>query len=486
MWRRFLLVAVLLTGFTAFAFSQARPVLGILPFTGGIGGDGEAIATLIAMEPEIMRAFTVVPRTAALNALFAEHYFQLAGLTDSDTIAGIGRMLNADYVLSGNIRRLGDRNLVIATIVNVETFEQVAGYYRTYLTVDEVRGFLPSMSRSMVNATLRRGASRPPSLAMLPFTVAPGVSAQDAETLSKILAIEIINTGDYVVLPRTSTIQAALAEMDFQMMGYTEDEEMAALGRAINADFVLSGGVHRLGAMNLFTAQVLRVRDGSLFAGAARDYRIIADGVDLMAELAILLTDPQDAQARIAALHRRRPAAPRPPRAPRVSPLEDPTRFWGMGISVTSSATEVAVAENVALGFSIHATLAPLRHSFVRIGCDVLFGESRYWYRVESSFSSGGFSSRSITPFVHFAYFQPFANGRAGWYIGIGGGFTMTSFDVRGWDIVSDSFPTIDFVVGLNAWGRLSVSYIVRTNFSAISDRLLIGYTHRFRSRGNR
>jgi len=65
MWRRFLLVAVLLTGFTAFAFSQARPVLGILPFTGGSGGDGEAIATIIAMEPEIMRAFTVVPRNLA-------------------------------------------------------------------------------------------------------------------------------------------------------------------------------------------------------------------------------------------------------------------------------------------------------------------------------------------------------------------------------------------------------------------------------------
>ena len=131
-----LFVAALLAGCVMFAFGQVagRPVLGILPFTGGTGDDGEAIATLISMQPEILAAFTVVPRTAALNALFAEHYFQLAGLTDSDTIAGIGRMLNADYVLSGSIRRLGDRNLFIATIVNVETFEQVSGYHRTYLS----------------------------------------------------------------------------------------------------------------------------------------------------------------------------------------------------------------------------------------------------------------------------------------------------------------------------------------------------------------
>jgi len=101
-------------------------------FTGDTGDDGEAIAALLSMEPEILGALTVVPRTAALDAIFAEHYFQLAGLTDSDTIAGIGRLLNADYVLSGSIRQLGERSLVIATVVNVETFEQVAGYYRTY------------------------------------------------------------------------------------------------------------------------------------------------------------------------------------------------------------------------------------------------------------------------------------------------------------------------------------------------------------------
>jgi len=157
---------------------------------------------------------------AALNAIFAEHYFQLAGLTDSDTIAGIGRMLNADYVLSGNIRRLGDRNLFIATIVNVETFEQMGGYHRTYQAIEEVLDFLPFMSRSMVDATLGRDVSGLPSLAMLPFSMATGVDPQDAETLSMILAIEILNTGAYVVLPRTSTIQAALAEMDFQLLGY--------------------------------------------------------------------------------------------------------------------------------------------------------------------------------------------------------------------------------------------------------------------------
>jgi len=325
-----LFTAALLAGCAMLAFGQAagRPVLGILPFTGGTGDDGEAIATLISMQPEILGAFTVVPRTAALNALFAEHYFQLAGLTDSDTIAGIGRMLNADYVLSGSIRRLGDRNLFIATVVNVETFEQVGGYHRTYLTVEEVLDFLPSMSRTLVDATLGRDVSGLPSLAMLPFSMATGVDPLDAETLSMILAIEILNTGAYVVLPRTSTIQAALAEMDFQMLGYTDDVGMAALGRAINADLVLSGGIHRLGALNMFTAQVLRVADGSVVAGASRNYNVIADGVGIMADLALLLTGGDVQIAAVAAVPGQVPREPRQPRVRRERSDGDIPTNW--------------------------------------------------------------------------------------------------------------------------------------------------------------
>ncbi|MCL2193907.1 MAG: hypothetical protein FWB78_11005 [Treponema sp.] len=464
MFRRLLFVAVLLAGCTALAFSQARPVLGILPFTGGSGGDGETIATLISMEPEILSAFTVVPRTAALNAIFAEHYFQLAGLTDSDTIAGIGRMLNADYVLSGNIRRLGDRNLVIATIVNVETFQQVAGYYRTYGTIEEVVSFLPSMSRSIVDATLVRDAATVPNLAMLPFTLAPGIDEQDAETLSKILAIEIINTGSFVVLPRTSTIQAALEEMDFQMLGYTDDEGMAALGRAINADLVLSGGVHRLGVLNMFTAQVLRVADGSVVSGASRNYQVIADGIDLMAELAVLLTGGDIAIV----------VAPRP----RIPMFNDPARFWSIGASGIFSFAEPVPAG----GFSVQATLAPLRHSFLRIGCDFVFSGSGFDYgrAVE-------FSSRSITPFVHYALFLPFAGNRLGWYAGAGAGFMTTAFDVSGYsESVTDSFVAVDFVTGFNIGGWVGISYVLRTDFSSFSDRLSVGLTYRFRARGGR
>jgi len=462
---------VLLASCSALAFSQARPVLGILPFTGGAGGDGEAIATLISMEPGILNAFTVVPRTAALNAIFAEHYFQLAGLTDSDTIAGIGRMLNADYVLSGNIRRLGDHNLVIATIVNVETFEQVAGYHRTYGSIEEVFGFLPSMSRTMVDATIGRGVEDLPSLAMLPFTLAPGIDPLDAETLSMILAIEILNTGSFVVLPRTSTIQAALGEMDFQMLGYTEDARMAALGRAINADLVLSGGVHSLGALNIFTAQVLRVADGSVVLGVSRNYQVIADGIDIMPELATLLTGAEAGAEPVAVI------MPQPaPRRERVQlPLfQDPARFWSVGASISFFIGDDVfndINRNLAMA-TLQTTLAPFSNWFFRVGCDIGVTVGNGW----------GYYSW-VSPFVHFAFFHPFG-ARGGWYLGAGGSVTRAQYQ---WGhpiyLVPRTIVALDLTTGINLLNWFDISYTMRTTFSTVFHRFSAGVTWRFQQR---
>jgi TolB-like protein len=233
----------LLFALSSFAFAQApsfrrndtTPRLGILPFSGGEGEDGETIAILFANGDDIRGAFTVVPRNSAVNALVAEQNFQMSGSTDSDTVARLGHMLNADFVVSGYIRRLGDRNLVITTIINVETFEQLAGDYRVFRTIEEIPDLLPEISHKMITASKRYTASLP-KLAVAPFNIAAqGANAQDGETLAQILAVEITNTGKFAVLPRTTTMQAALNELEYQMSGYTAEEGAKALGRAINA-----------------------------------------------------------------------------------------------------------------------------------------------------------------------------------------------------------------------------------------------------------
>jgi len=89
------------------------------------------------------------------------------------------------------------------------------------------------------------------------------------------------------------------------MAGWTADEGMVAVGRAVNAEYVLSGTISRLGGVSMFMAQILRVEDGSIFTGVSRNYGAITDGIFLMEEIAILLTDPANAEERIAELNQR-------------------------------------------------------------------------------------------------------------------------------------------------------------------------------------
>jgi len=350
---------------------------------------------------------------------------------------------------------------VISTIVNVETFEQMAGDFRTYRRIEEVRNMLPAITERMI-AGSERDTSRLPTLAIVPFNIATtGVNVHDAETLAQILAVEIANTGKYAVLPRTSTMQAALQELNYQMRGHTAEEGATALGRAINAEYVLSAEARKLGNINMFTAQILHVENGRLLAGGTREYQIIDDGINLMTELAILLTDPMEAQARIATLQRQRS---------RDALFTDPAKFWSVGISVGTSFAEPW------LSATLQTSLAPLRYSFIRLGC-------------EAGFISGreGVDYFSIYPFGHYAFFLPFDTlslplTDGGWHIGVGGGFLMTEYRFDDFS-VERKFFAADFTTGINIGNVFDISYTLRTNFSSFTNKLSIGYTYRFQSR---
>ena len=141
--KRLVLLAAALLAIACAAY--ARPRLAILPFTGGGGADGDTIALLLDNQPDMARVFTVVPRAGGVDAIVREHRFQRSGLTDSDTIAELGRQMNVDYVVAGHIQQLGARR---------------------------------------------------PGLAVLPFYVMSGaVNEGDAEVLAQLLATEIANSG---------------------------------------------------------------------------------------------------------------------------------------------------------------------------------------------------------------------------------------------------------------------------------------------------
>jgi formylglycine-generating enzyme required for sulfatase activity len=262
----------------------------VLPFTGVSTVDGENIALLLANDREIQAAFTVVPRTITINNLVTGQ-FQRSGLTDSDTISAIGHELEADFVITAHIRKLGDRNLVIISIVEVDTYQQISGGYREFSNLSELRNILPDIAKRMVDAT-RIDSSQMPGLAVFPFVSSEStVSAEDAEVLTQLLSIEIANTGRFVVLPRTKTIATALEGNEARVGALSDVNSLKAIGKAINAQYVLAANAMSLGAeLNLFLAQILNINTLAMLTGSDVEYRTITDGLHLMPELSFQLT----------------------------------------------------------------------------------------------------------------------------------------------------------------------------------------------------
>jgi len=273
-----------------FTPAQSGPRLGILPFTGGSISDGETLAVLFSIQDDLRSAFTIVPRTNEVNAIIEQREYQTSTQIDSDTIARLGRMLNVNYLISGHIRRMGDRNLFITAIVNVETYELVAGDYRQYNSIEEIPSILPSIARNMA-AAVRRDSSRLPALAITPIILSErGAAAEYAEALAQILPIAIANTGRYTVLPRTSTVQTALNQLQSRTPNFTIEDKARAVGTAINAAYVLSAEARSIGNMNMFIVQILNTDNGSQLVGESLNYIVIEDGIALMPQLATVLT----------------------------------------------------------------------------------------------------------------------------------------------------------------------------------------------------
>jgi parallel beta-helix repeat protein len=268
-------------------FAQAKPRLAILPFTGGSPEDAETIAEFFSFQDEINRVFTPVPRTSAIGAWMKEQDFQRSGLTDSDTIADLGKELGADYVLAGHIAVLGGSSkLLLITIINVKELQQIAGDYREYERIESVIGVMPGMAKRIADAAVR-DSSDLPRLAVLPFNVlSSGMDLGDAELLAQLLATELVKSGRYAVFPRTTTIERVMEEHHIERSGITDPESIKAIGKAVNVQYVLAASVRKLGDDNYFSAAVLHIENASQEQGVPEQYQTVTDGLTLMPRIA--------------------------------------------------------------------------------------------------------------------------------------------------------------------------------------------------------
>jgi TolB-like protein len=264
------------------------------------------------------QVFSPIPRTSISRAISNEQKFQAgAGMTDPDTIAAIGRQLGANYVVAGNITRLGSSNLLIISILKIDELRQIAGDIQTYTRIEEIQDKLPGMARNII-AAAQLDPPQLEKLAVVPVELGGNIDSHVADTLAQILSINLIRGGKYLVYPRTATLEQVQTEYSTQLSGVTADENLATMGRGHNPQFVLSVAARRLGTQNMFNASIINLESGVQAVGRSVNYGSLDDGIRVMeslaGELAGVAGSPLEsigAQAAETALEAPKPAPPR-------------------------------------------------------------------------------------------------------------------------------------------------------------------------------
>jgi len=147
-----------------------------------------------------------------------------------------------------------------------------------------------------------------------------------------------------------------------------------------------------------------------------------------------------------------------------AKPENDPAKFWSVGASFGSS-----FAAPWILG-TAHGTIAPFKYTFLELGFDTGFvsGEANVGYY-------------SLYPYAHLAFFWPLMANKIGLYAGLGGGYLMVSYNFTNEGKYTENFMLGAVTAGVNFLDMIDVSYTLKTNFSARSHKVSVGYTYRFK-----
>ncbi len=271
------------------ALNAQSTTIAVLPFTGLAQGQANLLAGMLGTELRKNGNYQIAPRTPAITEAFREQTVQRSGLTDTMTISELGKGANARYVVSAHVHSIGEQKVIAASIIDVESFQQVSGDYLTYNVEKEVIDYMPSMAKMLLSG-MGNSNKRLPTLAIFPLTSESEASETDRDVLAQILSIELSNSGKYAVVIRTSSLSNVMKEHNIQRQGFTDDATVAEVGNAINANYVLYGDISKFGDDGYISTYIVDVETITQEIGAYGSYNKIENIVKVIPNLSYDIT----------------------------------------------------------------------------------------------------------------------------------------------------------------------------------------------------
>lgn len=103
--------------------TAVKPVVAVVDFDGG--DDAKVLADGIRSELVNSGEYTMVSRSDMVK-IMEEQQFQLMGMVDEETSVELGKILGAQYLVTGSLSKVGINYFLTAKMINVETSELVA------------------------------------------------------------------------------------------------------------------------------------------------------------------------------------------------------------------------------------------------------------------------------------------------------------------------------------------------------------------------
>jgi len=128
--------------------------IAVLPFSGRYSHEGIIVADKISMALANVGHYTIVERNQ-LDRVLSEQQFSISGLTDESTGANIGKLVNSDAVITGNISILDEKN---TSELRQTKKGKIRVYFREVNLTLDIKIILTSTGRLVDSVTIRKRA----------------------------------------------------------------------------------------------------------------------------------------------------------------------------------------------------------------------------------------------------------------------------------------------------------------------------------------
>ncbi|MDR1218202.1 MAG: hypothetical protein LBK73_01170 [Treponema sp.] len=252
--------------------AQAKlPIVAVNTFdtVGSVSSDEVAVVTELFMSLiDEGKKVNVVDRNS-FDKIVQQLNFQITDWSDNDKVAQLGQALNVEYIIRGQIMKMGNAMYLSATMLDVNTTAIIASAREQLGGFDELFATLPKLSRQLLNGLPEPNSAQVklPIVAVTTFDTVGSVSSDEVAVVTE-LFMSLIVEGKKVNVVDRNSFDKISQQMNFQITDWSDNDKVAQLGQALNVEYIIRGQIMKMGNAMYLSSTMLDVNTTAIIVSA--------------------------------------------------------------------------------------------------------------------------------------------------------------------------------------------------------------------------